>query len=245
MNNQNQKIQGCVFSSKSVLPVAIMLAFLSGALLLGFSGYSPVAAYGALLRGSFGNVNSVAEVLLKTTPLLLAALGLTISNRANVISIGAEGQIFLGAMGAAAVGLFMGPLPAVLAIPLCMLAGVMGWFCRLVKSEDERKRNHCNPYDELHSNRDGAVSGKWSVAGSQFRGTLLGPDYPGSVDAGSGASYTSAHWPAYSACHGSGILVDSPPYNPGVPVHGMRLKSKGSRGKRNQWQTHDSSVYAN
>lgn len=125
MNNQNQKIQGCVFLSKSVLPVAIMLAFLSGALLLGFSGYSPVAAYGALLRGSFGNVNSVAEVLLKTTPLLLAALGLTISNRANVISIGAEGQIFLGAMGAAAVGLFMGPLPAVLAIPLCMLAGVI------------------------------------------------------------------------------------------------------------------------
>lgn len=114
-----------IFSSKAILPIAILMAFLSGALLLLFSGYSPVSAYGALLRGSFGNVNSISEVLLRMTPLLLAALGLTISNRAQVISIGAEGQIFLGAMGAAAVGLFMGPLPAYLAIPLCILAGVV------------------------------------------------------------------------------------------------------------------------
>lgn len=104
--------------------MAILMAFLCGALLLLFSGYSPIEAYATLLKGSFGNINSIAEVLLKTTPLLLAALGLTISNRAQVISIGAEGQIFLGAMGAAAVGLYMGSLPAYIAIPLCMLFGV-------------------------------------------------------------------------------------------------------------------------
>ena len=43
---------------------------------------SPIAAYGAMLEGCFGNLNSVAEVLLKMIPLLLAALGLTISSRA-------------------------------------------------------------------------------------------------------------------------------------------------------------------
>ena len=93
--------------------------------MIGLSGYNPFEAYYALLRGCFGNVNSIAEVLLKTTPLLLAALGLTITSRAQVISIGAEGQMYLGAMGAAAVGLFMGPLPFYIALPLCMVIGII------------------------------------------------------------------------------------------------------------------------
>lgn len=113
------------FSSGAVLPLAILLALLCGAVFIALSGYSPAAAYAALLRGSFGNANALAEVLVKTTPLLLAALGLTISNRAQVISIGAEGQIYLGAMGAAAVALFLTGLPPAAAIPLCMLAGVV------------------------------------------------------------------------------------------------------------------------
>lgn len=111
-------------SSKAILPLAILLALLCGALLLAISGYPPIEAYMALLRGSLGNLNSIAEVLVKTTPLLITALGPTISNRAQVISIGAEGQICLGAMGAAAVGLFLGPLPGYVAIPLCMAAGI-------------------------------------------------------------------------------------------------------------------------
>lgn len=125
MIHQKQKILNFRFSSKAMLPIAILLAFLGGALLIGLSGYNPLEAYLALLRGSFGNINSIAEVLLKTTPLLLAALGLTISSRAQVISIGAEGQIYLGAMGAAWVGLFLGPLPASVAIPLCMVIGAI------------------------------------------------------------------------------------------------------------------------
>lgn len=120
---QKRKLQNPLYSSRAVLPLSILLAFLCGALLIAFSGYSPIKAYCALLRGCFGNINSIAEVLLKTTPLLLAALGLTITSRAQVISIGAEGQMYLGAMGAAAVGLFMGPLPAIIAIPLCMVVG--------------------------------------------------------------------------------------------------------------------------
>lgn len=125
MSHKNRKSPKFSFSSKAILPIAILLAFLCGALLIGLSGYSPFEAYYALLRGSFGNINSISEVLLKTTPLLLAALGLTISSRAQVISIGAEGQIYLGAMGAAAIGLFLGPLPAYIAIPLSMLLGII------------------------------------------------------------------------------------------------------------------------
>ena len=124
MSHDKQKSLRFPIASGAILPIAIVLALLCGALLIGLSGYSPAAAYAALLRGSFGNINSIAEVLVKTTPLLLAALGLTISNRAQVISIGAEGQIYLGAMGAAFIALFLGELPAVVAIPLCMAVGI-------------------------------------------------------------------------------------------------------------------------
>lgn len=125
MSRESQKSLHFPISSKAILPVAIVLALVCGALLIGLSGYSPIAAYGALLQGSFGNLNAIAEVLVKTTPLLLAALGLTISNRAQVISIGAEGQIYLGAMAAAFIALFLGALPALVAIPLCMAAGIL------------------------------------------------------------------------------------------------------------------------
>lgn len=108
MTQAKQKNRKFTLSSKHILPIAFVLAFVCGAVMMGLSGYSPIAAYGAMLEGCFGNLNSVAEVLLKMIPLLLAALGLTISSRAQVISIGSEGQIYLGALGAAAVGLFYG-----------------------------------------------------------------------------------------------------------------------------------------
>ena len=80
MIHQNRKIQNSLCSSKAILPLAVFLAFLCGAVMIGLSGYNPFEAYYALLRGCFGNVNSIAEVLLKTTPLLLAALALTITS---------------------------------------------------------------------------------------------------------------------------------------------------------------------
>lgn len=125
MVQQIRKILNFPLSSGVILPMAILLSFLCGALLIGLSGYSPIEAYRAILIGSFGNINSIAEVFVKTTPLLLAGLGLTVSNRAQVFSIGAEGQIFLGAMGAAVVGLFLGPLPFFIALPLCMLIAIV------------------------------------------------------------------------------------------------------------------------
>lgn len=111
--------------SGAILPLAILLAFVCGAVLLNVSGFSPLEAYQALLFGTLGNLSFFSEVLVKTVPLLLAGLGLTVSNKAQVFSIGAEGQIFSGALAAAAAGLFLGPLPGYIAIPLCLTAGIL------------------------------------------------------------------------------------------------------------------------
>jgi ABC-type uncharacterized transport system permease subunit len=120
---QIQKNRKFRIPSFVILPLAILLAFISGGLLIALSGFSPIEAYVALLRGTLGNVNSVAEVLVEATPLLLASLGLSVSSRVKMFSIGGEGQIYFGAMGAAFVGIFLGPLSPFIAIPLEIIVG--------------------------------------------------------------------------------------------------------------------------
>jgi len=128
-----------------ILPIAIILGFLCGALLIAITGFSPVEAYLALIYGAFGNISFFSEVLVRTTPLLLVGLGLTVSNQVRMFNIGAEGQIYLGAMGAAFVGLFLGPLPSYIAIPLAMVigsglgafwGGIAGWLKVKMKANE-------------------------------------------------------------------------------------------------------------
>ena len=106
------------------IPVLAVLAALAiGALLILLAGKSPLTAYRALFRSAFGNRNAWAETLVKMTPLLLAGMGTAVSLRARIFNIGAEGQIFMGALGAAAVGLFFGNPPLIIGIPLMAAAG--------------------------------------------------------------------------------------------------------------------------
>lgn len=111
----------------ALLPVfATLAALLLGAVMLLFLGANPVQAYGALLEGAFGSPNAFAETLVKATPLLLVALGICISFRGDVINIGGEGQMIVGAILATWVGLTFTPLPGWLVITLAMLAGFLG-----------------------------------------------------------------------------------------------------------------------
>lgn len=108
---------------------AVLLALLVTALLIVIAGKNPIAAYGALLRGAFGSLDRIAFGLNKSTPYILAGLGVAICFRAKVINIGAEGQIALGGVGTTVVALAGLSLPAAIAIPLALTAGaVLGAF---------------------------------------------------------------------------------------------------------------------
>lgn len=108
----------------SLAPLLALAAALAiGAVLIALAGVSPLSAYAALLRAVAGSRNGIAETLVKTVPLLLAGLGTSIAYRGRLLNIGAEGQIYMGAVGAAYVGLFLGRLPAGLGIPLSLAAG--------------------------------------------------------------------------------------------------------------------------
>jgi general nucleoside transport system permease protein len=111
----------------ALLPVfATLAALVVGAVMLLFLKVNPIEAYKALWEGAFGTSNAFAETLVKATPLLLVGLGICISFRGDVINIGGEGQMIVGALLATWVGLTFTSLPGWFVITLAMLAGFLG-----------------------------------------------------------------------------------------------------------------------
>jgi len=107
-----------------LLPVAgVVFALLLGAVMLVILKANPLAAYGSLLRGAVGSTFGLTQTLVKATPLLLVGLGICIAFRANVINIGGEGQIIIGAIMATWFPLFFHTWPGWLLIPATMIAG--------------------------------------------------------------------------------------------------------------------------
>ncbi len=111
----------------ALLPVIATLAALAvGAVMLLFLKVNPIEAYQALWVGAFGSSNAIAETLVKATPLLLVGLGICISFRGDVINIGGEGQMIIGAIFATWIGLTFTGLPGWVVVTLAMLAGFVG-----------------------------------------------------------------------------------------------------------------------
>lgn len=106
--------------------LAVLLAFLVGALMLAALGANPIEAYASMLDGAFGNEAAIFRTLTRATPLLLVAIGICIAFRGGVINIGAEGQLFVGAITATAFSLWAGEtLPPVLLIAGTLTAGFL------------------------------------------------------------------------------------------------------------------------
>jgi general nucleoside transport system permease protein len=110
-----------------LLPVfATLAALVVGAVILLFLDVNPIEAYQALFEGAFGSANAFAETLVKATPLLLVAIGICISFRGDVINIGGDGQMIVGALLATWVGLTLTGLYGWFVILLAMMAGFLG-----------------------------------------------------------------------------------------------------------------------
>ena len=108
-----------------------LLAGLIGLIIGGFImlafGYNPISGYRSLFFGSFGSTYSWAESLANATPLILTALTFAIAMRGGLFNIGAEGQLYVGALAAVAVSLMHLPSPFNLVVSLlaAMVAGMI------------------------------------------------------------------------------------------------------------------------
>ncbi|MBC7809938.1 MAG: ABC transporter permease, partial [Burkholderiales bacterium] len=111
--------------------IAVVLALAIGAILLLALGANPITAYGALIDGAFGDGAKFFRTLTRATPLLLVAVGICIAFRGGVINIGAEGQLFMGAVSVTAFSVAIGDrLPSIVFIPMALFVGFLagaGW----------------------------------------------------------------------------------------------------------------------
>jgi len=82
-------------------------------------------AYRSLFLGAFGSIYAISETLFAATPLILAGLAVALGFRAGLFNIGVTGQMLIGGMAAIFVGLNV-QLPAVLHIPLALVAAIIG-----------------------------------------------------------------------------------------------------------------------
>jgi simple sugar transport system permease protein len=110
-----------------LLPLlAVLAAFIVGAMILLLQGVNPLEAYQSMVVGAFGSKNGLADTLVKATPLLLVGLGIAIAFRGGVINIGAEGQLIVGALLTTYLGLQLGDrMNGVLVIIIGLVAGAL------------------------------------------------------------------------------------------------------------------------
>jgi len=102
-------------------------------------------AYGALIGGALGNpgayldafasgdvekiliaFNPISETLLAATPLIFTGLAVALGFHCGLFNIGAEGQLYLGALAATFVGFAVTGLPWFIHLPLALVAGFAG-----------------------------------------------------------------------------------------------------------------------
>jgi simple sugar transport system permease protein len=81
---------------------SLAAAILSGGVFLFFMGVSPLQAYRAILTSALGDAYGISETVVKAIPLIMAGIAVMLSFTMLIWNIGAEGQIFMGAIAATA-----------------------------------------------------------------------------------------------------------------------------------------------
>ncbi len=105
---------------------AAVLTVVAGFILFSALGKNPVQAFYTFFVHPVRDLNGVAELLLKASPLMLIAVGLACGYRANVWNIGAEGQLTLGAIFGGGVALYFYGSESPFVLPMMIVAGAIG-----------------------------------------------------------------------------------------------------------------------
>jgi ABC-type uncharacterized transport system permease subunit len=110
--------------------IAVGVALVFAAVLVAVAGANPLTAARALISGAFGNEYSVSTTLVDSVPLILIGVGSAIAFRAGIFNLGGEGQLYVGGLVTAVVGLHAHGLPTAVLLPLMAVAAAAagaGW----------------------------------------------------------------------------------------------------------------------
>jgi simple sugar transport system permease protein len=107
-----------------IIPFASIIASLIFVgVLLSIIGVNPISAYSVMIGRAFGTKFGITELFVKTAPIILTGLAVSIPLRAGLWNIGAEGQLYMGAFAASFIALYF--YPPVIVLPLMILFGAL------------------------------------------------------------------------------------------------------------------------
>jgi simple sugar transport system permease protein len=119
------------FWVKPLVPVlALIVTFILTSVLILLADANPFEAYYYFLFAPLENKVSLLEILVKSTPLMITGVAVTYAFATGYYNIGAEGQLYAGAIAATGIGMAMHGIPAFVALPLMIVGGFvagMAW----------------------------------------------------------------------------------------------------------------------
>jgi general nucleoside transport system permease protein len=163
--------------------LSVVVALVIAGVLLAASGSQPIDAYRSMASAAFGSNFAISTTIVKTLPRLLPALGIALALRAGLWNVGAEGQIYVGALAATGVALFGPAAPFPIGSALALLAGAVAgaaWAAipgalRARRGISEVITSLMLVYVAIHLTNY-FVEGPWLVSGSTFPATDVVPN---------------------------------------------------------------------
>jgi len=104
--------------------LAVVASLSIGAIVILAVGENPLLAYYELVRGAVGDIDSITSTMARQVPMLLTGLAWVVAFQAGLISLGSEGQLYMGGLAAGIAG-YMIDLPALIMIPYLILVGAV------------------------------------------------------------------------------------------------------------------------
>jgi general nucleoside transport system permease protein len=105
--------------------LSVVLSMVIGSIIILATGKDPLLAYAALLQGAFGSPLQIGETIMRATPLIFTGLAVAFAFRANLFNIGANGQLVMGSLAGAWLGLALAGLPTVISVPLILIGAAL------------------------------------------------------------------------------------------------------------------------
>ncbi len=113
--------------TRALIPVAaVLVTFIVTSIFILLAGANPFEAYYNFIIVPLSSKFSALEVLVKATPLIFTGIAVTFAFAAGYYNIGAEGQLYAGAVAAAWVGATFTNMPAIIVVPLMLILGFAG-----------------------------------------------------------------------------------------------------------------------
>jgi simple sugar transport system permease protein len=103
----------------------VLLSLAIGAVFIMMIGENPISAYAALVKGAFVGKLNLGKTLANFTPLMLTALAFAIGAKGGAFNVGVEGEVFLGGIAAAYIGIHWSFLPMPLHLLACFLGAII------------------------------------------------------------------------------------------------------------------------